>query len=191
MAKGEKRKHLDDTNGPDSKRKPDHCILHVPGSDPGAFTAFTNIKDEPCDKLAFLHGIRDKRLGQPPESKHRMEAVCKQIPESLEEADLETIGSHRQCYQLFTCNLHRLRLPGNDPQPSTSRRHHSPRKHQDSDSKKSPLFPPECIFRDKVQIKFQGKLKDLSSLHWSMPGIKYHHWQLSLGRPVCIVQSRT
>ena len=157
MVKGKKRKHLDDTNGPDSKRKPDHCILHVPGSDPGAFTAFTNIKAEPCDKLAFLHGIRDKRLGQPPESKHRMEAVWKQIPESLEEADLETVGYHKQCYQLFTCNLHGLRLPGDDPQPSTSRRHHSPRKHQDSDSKKSLLFPPECIFCDKVQIKVSGR----------------------------------
>ena len=77
-----------------------------------------------------------------------MQSVCDQIPAALSD-DLESIGYHRQCYQRFTCNLDRLGDgQDNEPKASTSSLR-SPRKQSTS----GPLFPPQCIFCEKVEIK--------------------------------------
>ena len=128
----------------------------MPGIEHGGFTSFTDIKTKPAEKLAFLLQIRDKRLAQPLNSSQRMEDVCKLIPDTLEDADLEAIGYHRQCYQHFTKNLDRLEL--HKAEASTSQSHHSPRKGCKSVSKETrTLFPPECIYCDKIEIKTSGK----------------------------------
>ena len=43
------------------KCTPQTCILHEVGTDHGNFTAFSKIREQPNEKLAQLHSIRDKR----------------------------------------------------------------------------------------------------------------------------------
>ena len=127
------------------------CILHVPSIfNHGPLTSLSNIKGTASDKLKQLHNIRDRRLHLSHESPYRMQSVCDQIPVTLPD-DLESAGYHRQCYQRFTGNLHLL---GDDTaaETSTSEWHHSPRKMSSAGSA-GPIFPPECIFCEKVQIK--------------------------------------
>ena len=101
-------------------------------------------------------------MAQPLNSPHRMEAVCAQIPETLEGVDLDMIGYHRPCYQRFTANLHRL---NDSTTASVSTKHHSPRKQSSGESLQ--LFPPECIFCEKLQIKVSGKTeRPIKFLSW-------------------------
>ena len=126
------------------------CILHVASlKDYGQFTNFANVKGSAEEKLRQLIDIRNHRLQQAQDSPYRMQSVCDQIPETLPE-NLKSNGYHRQCYQRFTANLHLLE---NDTSPtSVSYRHHSPRKHS-STFCTTPLFPDECIFCGKIEIK--------------------------------------
>jgi len=135
------------------KRPPVTCILHVIGIQHGDFTPLSKVKGSATDKLTHLHSIRDRRLLEPYDSPHRMEDVCISIPESLAGADLEAIGYHRGCYQNFTKNLDRLKgRIETITEASTSR---SPRKPRSSSAIK--LFPPECIFCEKLELKVSGK----------------------------------
>ena len=49
----------------------------------------------PDEKLEILRNIRDRRLTEKADSKHRMEDVCKLIPDSLSDVDLENTRWHR------------------------------------------------------------------------------------------------
>jgi hypothetical protein len=127
------------------------CILHVLSMfDHGPFPPLSEIKGTASEKLQQLHKIRDRRLHQAHESPYRMQSACYQIPTTLLD-DLESAGYHHQCYQHFTGNLHLL---GDDTEPeaSTSQWHHSPRKLSSAGSA-GPIFPPECIFCERVEIK--------------------------------------
>jgi hypothetical protein len=136
-----------------SKHSSPTCILHViTFSDQGHFTPLSNIKGTVNDKLQQLHEIRNKRLCLSHDSPYRMQSVCDQIPTTLPD-DLESVGYHRQCYQRFTANLHLL---GENKEAEASQWHHSPRKLY-SASSDGPIFPPECIFCDKVEIKDGGR----------------------------------
>lgn len=142
----------------DGRRSEEHrpvtCILHASGIEPKDFTPLSQVRESATDKLAQLHSIRDKRLQEPPDSANRMEDVCNRIPESLDGANLETTGYHRACYQRFTMNLARLqrRPTVTSQEASTSR---SPRKSHSSAATR--LFPPECIFCGKLEVKVLGK----------------------------------
>lgn len=120
------------------------CILHVPALSDHHFTPLTKIKGTAEEKLQQLHKIRDQRLQQSHESPYRMQSVCDQIPSTLPD-NLESAGYHRNCYVRFTANLHLL---GHDTEPSTSESYRSPRR-----SSSGPIFPPQCIFCNKVAIK--------------------------------------
>jgi hypothetical protein len=97
--------------------------------------------------------IRDRRLLQSHGSTHRMQSVCDNIPTTLP-SDLESVGYHSKCYRRFTAHLDRLKDDTNEEEEeaSTSRQHHSPRK-STSVGSHGPLFPPECIFCEKLEIK--------------------------------------
>ena len=73
------------------------------------FTPCSKVKGEPERKLEQPHEISNKRLVESAGSPYRMTAACDLIPESLDGADLETTGYHRQCYQCFTANLSLLK----------------------------------------------------------------------------------
>ena len=133
------------------KSPPTCCILHVSGIQHLDFTPLSKVKGSATEKLAQLHSIRDRRLREPHDSSYRMEDVCNQIPESLAGVDLEAIGYHRGCYQSFTKNLDRLKCSVATNWASTSR---SPRKPQSSSKQ---LFPPECVFCGKFELKVYGK----------------------------------
>lgn len=156
------------------EHSPPTCILHVlPMSDHGRFTPLSGIKGTASEKLQQLHKIRDRRLHQSHESPYRMQSVCDQIPTTLPD-DLKSTGYHRQCYQRFTCNLHLL---GDDTEPeaSTSQWHHSPRKLSSAGSA-GPIFPPECIFCDKIEIK-DGDRKTERAENFSSWKNKENAWQ--------------
>lgn len=91
---------------------------------------------------------------EPQDSPNRMVDVSLQIPENLEGANLEGIGYHRGCYQRFTKNQDRLKssVTPNSEATTTTR---SPRK--SSSSSATRLFPPECIFCEKLELKSCGK----------------------------------
>ncbi|KAG0717281.1 hypothetical protein GWK47_054755 [Chionoecetes opilio] len=139
------------------------CIVHaIDIRDYGPLTSFRNVRGNPDEKLAYLHEIRENRMAEPLNSPRRMEAVCAQIPETLEGVDLEMIGYHRPCYQRFTANLHRL---NDSTVASMSTKHHSPRKLSSAES--SQLFPPECMFCEKFEIKVSGKTeRPIKFLSW-------------------------
>jgi len=146
-------KHKLDRTGDHATERPSvpTCILHVSSiSDHGAFIAFSRVKGTASDKLEYLQNIRNQRLKLAHDSPYRMQSVCDQIPETVPN-DLESTGYHRQCYQRFTGNLHLL-SDGTGAKTSDSTWHHSPRKLA-SGASASPLFPPECIFCDKLEIK--------------------------------------
>ena len=143
-----------DDDGKSEDHGPETCILHVHGFEHEYFTPLSKIKGSATDKLSLLHSIRDRRLQTAIDSPFRMEDVCNRIPESLEGANLETTGYHRVCYQKFTKNQGRLQERPNvtSQQALTSR---SPRKPRTSSDKQ--LFPPECIFCGKLEVKVWGK----------------------------------
>ena len=118
----------------------------------GDFISLSNVKGSATEKLAHLHSIRDKRLLEPLDSPHRLQEVCSCIPESLSGEVLEAIGYHRGCYQNFTRNQDRLKYCSQELQASTSR---SPRKAPSSSAIQ--LFPQECIFCKKLEVKVSGK----------------------------------
>ena len=51
-------------------------------------------KMSPDEKLEILRNIRDRRLTEKADSKHRMEDVCKLIPDSLSDVGLENTRWH-------------------------------------------------------------------------------------------------
>lgn len=137
-----------------SKRKSEvfTCILHTKDIQHGDFTLLSNVKGSAEEKLEQLHNIRERRLLEPRDSPNRMEAVCYQIPESVDVDDLNTVGYHRGCYQKFMKNLDRLKsktesTKGQEPALRSPR------------SKATPtvLFPQECIFCQRLEVKVAGK----------------------------------
>jgi len=134
------------------KRPPITCILHVPGIEHLDFTPFSKVQGSATEKLAQLHSIRVRRLAEPLDSPYRMKDVCNHIPERLDGVDLETVGYHRGCYQNFTKNQKRLRCSADSYDASTSR---SPRKSASSSAVQ--MFPPDCIFCGKLEVKVSGK----------------------------------
>ena len=116
-------------------------------------------KPSPDEKLEILHNIRDRRLKEKADSKHRMEDVCKLIPDSLSDVDLENTGWHRGYHQRFTMNLNRLQSEYQgtleDAQPSPSR---FPRKRRSEEGNKF-VFPHGfCLFCDKKTTISGGKM---------------------------------
>uniref|UniRef100_UPI00358E3B67 uncharacterized protein n=1 Tax=Myxine glutinosa TaxID=7769 RepID=UPI00358E3B67 len=79
----------------------------------------------------------------------RMPVITSQ---SLAGADLETIGYHRGCYQNFTKKQDRLKCSAISTEAATSRSH---RKLPSSSAMQ--LFPPECIFCGRLELKVSGK----------------------------------
>lgn len=151
------------------KRKPDRsgdhvankqptptCIIHVFSiADHGHFTPLSEIKGTADAKLQQLHQIRDRRMCLTHDSPYRMQSVCDQIPTTLPD-DLKSVGYHRQCYQRFSANLNRLPDHIEAGEVGTSQWHHDPRKVSPTGFT-VPIFPPECIFCDKVEIKGSGR----------------------------------
>ena len=148
-----KRKR-DQSTGP-TIPSPPTCILHTHALlDHGSFTALSTIKVIANERLQEILKIRDRRLLQSHGSTHRMQSVCDNIPITLP-SDPESVGYHSKCYRRFTAHLDRLKDDTNEEEEeeaSTSRQHHSPRK-STSVGSHGPLFPPECILCEKLEIK--------------------------------------
>ena len=86
----------------------------------------------------------------------RMEKICEQIPDNLGGKSLDEVGYHQQCYKNFTTNV-RLH-PSNEAHATSSGESIlSPRKSLPLGSKSRQLFPPECLFCDKLQKRRNDK----------------------------------
>ncbi|KAG1651612.1 hypothetical protein GQR58_026883 [Nymphon striatum] len=118
MSKAKKRRADHGCNLEELQMPPPVCILHVSGMQHGEFIPLHNIRGPPQEKLEMLHNLREKRLLQSHDSPARMEAVCRLIPDNLDDVDLERTGYHRGCYQAFTKHQNRLKcvLPDDEPQ---------------------------------------------------------------------------
>ena len=89
------------------KRPHVSCILHVSNlPDYGIFTPFSRVQGGADDRLAKLQTMRNRRLFEPLTSNYRMKEVCNQIPEDLDDVDMDNTGYYRHGYQRFTANLH-------------------------------------------------------------------------------------
>ena len=162
--RGANRKTGGTENEPASKIKPQWCILHTVKQTfiQGPFIALENVAD-PVQRLKKLHEIRDLRLAAPPTSSMRMDDVCKQIPNSIEDCDLTVTGYHRGCYQHFCKNLDRLKTMDE----SEVQHHRSPRKSGSSGI----LFGPECIFCGKkgpIHVKVRNTRSTERTIKFSL-----------------------
>ena len=101
--------------------------------------------------------ITDSRLEKSLDSPNRMANASRCIPERLDGIDLEFYGYHRSCYQTFTKILDRLKHNLEvDEEALTSR---SPCKLPKLTTQ---MFPPECTFCDKLELKVSGKTERCS-----------------------------
>ncbi len=140
-------------------------------SEYGNFTTLNACKGGPSEKLSYLHSIRDMRHCEAASSPYRMMDICEQIPLTLDDLPLDTIGYHQNCYKSFTGKIDRLQVS----KASTSGESSSLKKDSLRDVKSlsiqsegaprrcSFLFPNQCIFCDKAKSKFKGKTEELTS----------------------------
>ena len=96
------------------------CIIHFPDVNASnTIVSLSNIEN-PSERLEKLDDICRRRLLEPQGSVQRMTDICSQVPSTYSKAQL--YGYHRQCYQRFTGNLHRLQASAFlEAEPSTSR----------------------------------------------------------------------
>ena len=100
MTSRKKRKRGDCDTTMDQEQ---NCIIHWEESNCQSFTLISHTKD-PQARFQQLREVSSLRLSQPTVSKHRMEDICRQLPEELNYDH----GYHRDCYQKFTNHLDRL-----------------------------------------------------------------------------------
>ena len=88
-----------------------------------------------------------------------MEDMCKLIPDSLSDVDLENTGWHRGCHQRFAMNLNRLQLESQakleDAQSSSSC---YPRKRRPEEGNELAFPHGICLFGDKKTTTSGGKI---------------------------------
>ncbi|KAK3084587.1 hypothetical protein FSP39_015968 [Pinctada imbricata] len=132
---------------PDKSSLTPLCIIHFETLK--IFGKMQLIKDlkEPTARFEYICEIRDKRLSLPKESPYRMETVCIQIPNELQDQH----GYHRNCYANFINHLDKLLdLPSiSGTSPRLPRRL----------SSDQILFGPDCIFCNKdgpIRVKVKG-----------------------------------
>ena len=110
------------------------CIIHVDGLKTYSTLKLLSENPNPKERLKKLKDIGVRRMAQPANTVLRMEKSCARLPHQLRPEH----GYHRECYQRFTMNLHRLQDVG-DNQPSTSKLCHR-------SSTDNIIFPPDFIF---------------------------------------------
>ena len=117
-----KKLKCDNGSGLEELRKcpPVNCILHVSDIQHQEFIPLSEVKGSPTDKLAQLHSILDKRISEPHGSPYCMDDVCKDIPDSLDGANLQEICNYRGCYKNFMKNQDRLKCKAAFNETSTS-----------------------------------------------------------------------
>lgn len=136
------------------------CIIHYQGIKCTRFTKFSELQD-PDERFRSICGVRDVRLGMPPDSVNRQQHICDQIPMQYEELQ----GYHRECYQRFTMNTKRLKPSDGAEESEPAKR---ARRSSSAEGKDRILFTPDCIFcgsekRKKVRVKNTWTTEALSS----------------------------
>ncbi|KAG1685366.1 hypothetical protein GQR58_009094 [Nymphon striatum] len=99
MSKAKKRRAEHGCNLEELQMPPPVCILHVSGMQHGEFIPLHNIRGPPQEKLEMLHNLREKRLLQSHDSPARMEAVCRLIPDNLDDLETKVSGRTERCVQ--------------------------------------------------------------------------------------------
>ncbi|KAG1715023.1 ABC transporter C family member 8 [Nymphon striatum] len=97
--KAKKRRADHGCNLEELQMPPPVCILHVSGMQHGEFIPLHNIRGPPQEKLEMLHNLREKRLLQSHDSPARMEAVCRLIPDNLDDLVTKVSGRTERCVQ--------------------------------------------------------------------------------------------
>ena len=118
------------------------CIIHRSDSNNQRLTVCS------ADSFNKLQSIRSRRLAEPLDSVRRMTDICMQFPTEYS----ERFAYHRDCYQRFTSNLHRLSDSAESVASSEGGR-----RSRSLQSEKI-IFKPDCIFcgsegRKGVKVK--------------------------------------
>ena len=88
------------------------CIIHIPNIKHGEFVPLSEIKGvKPEQRLAYMQSVRDKRLGEPVSSPKRLTEVCLNIPDTVDNEEIEFTRYHSECYRKFTNRLENIRAP--------------------------------------------------------------------------------
>ena len=147
------KRKSDSSQAESQKRPPQSCILHFVGIDHGPFTSLRAIRGDPNDNSTKF--VTSNWLS------HLVPHIeWQQCVVSSQTLLRDSHGHHRQCYQCFHLDLDRLKGYEASDQATISERHHSPCKYSSFEGRDiytSPLFPPDCIFCDKVERKVHGK----------------------------------
>ena len=106
---------MSDTSGEQHTLK-NMCIIHVDGLETYSTLKLLSDNHNPEGRLRKLNDVGVRRMAQPANFVLRMEQSCARLPHQLRPEQ----GYHRECYQRFTMNLHRLHDVG-DNQLSTSK----------------------------------------------------------------------
>ena len=77
------------------------CIIRNPSIPTSQIILFQNIQGTQKNELDQLISICDKCLREPIESPYRTTVYFAQIPSSINDADLISLGYHKQCYTDF------------------------------------------------------------------------------------------
>lgn len=120
------------------------CIIHNPSIPTSQIILFQNIQGTQKDELVQLISICDKCLRESIESPYRTTVYFAQIPSSINDMDLISLGYHKQCYTNFIKYLNFCQVD----QSSTENeevKYRSPRKRKSNVT----LFPAKCVFCEK------------------------------------------
>lgn len=151
-SRGRPKKPKEEGSSPSSPKRQQICFLHYDSSKCDTFVLLSGLEN-PTERLLDIHNIRDRRQSDPIGSKHRMDSVCEQIPNQVDEG----YGYHRDCYQHFINHLDRLQTPGHSDGPSTAKINR-----RRSSADKITLFAKDCIFCNK-----EGKIAIKKSAGWT------------------------
>ena len=131
MIKGRKRKSTDTTGQFERFKKTTHCSLHIVGTEHDPFTSLAarlNLAHTLMFFFKYIISVTGDLLNLQIQITE-WKKVCNKIPRTISEGDHETIGYHRQCYQIITGKMRRLKVTHVEyPEHSTFQRHHSPSK---------------------------------------------------------------
>ena len=147
-----KSKSSSEGGGASDAKKACVCILHNESVEEDTYFIEIKTLSDPAERFRRICFIRDQRLNAPIKHPERLQSVCENIPDQLEDGH----GYHLNCYKRFIRNLNRIpTLHDMDINERSNTRHHSPRNTASIADKI--LFSTDCIFVINLAILISKK----------------------------------
>ena len=127
------------------------CIIRNPSIPTSQIILFQNIQGTQEDEFDQLISICDKCLREPIESPYRTTVYFAQIPSSINDTDLISLGYHKQCYTDFIKYLNFCQADQSSIE-NEEVKYRSPRRRKSTDT----LFPAECVFCERKKKRYNN-----------------------------------